>query len=402
MTERQELPATETGLVRSWLAALARELEGARELREELHREPRVSGDEQDTTTRVAQAMDIEVLPVAKTGGIGRIGPATGPTIGLRGELDALPVVEATGLAWASTNGAMHACGHDVHLAALAAVVRAAKHLELPYGLVPVLQPREEAYPSGAQDIVHDGAVEQFEIAHMIGAHVHPGVPVGSVATGSGFVNAAAGELDIHVSGRGGHGAYPHHGADVATAVAQIVTGIPETLRRQSDPMDPALVSVGTIQVGEGASNVLPKEGRIFATIRTTSSEEGRRIASAIASFAEYQALAFGCVAELAHTEGEPALINDGPLVAHLDTVLEDLGLDHTEPMRSLGADDFSFFSETVPSVMCFVGVAGNGVSLHDPTFLPNEDAIERVARTYIAGYIAGARMLKNAREGAS
>ncbi|KAB1641838.1 M20 metallopeptidase family protein [Gulosibacter chungangensis] len=398
MTDTQVQSPAEEALTTAWLAALAQELDGARELREELHREPRVSGEEQDTTSRVTRAMGIEMVPVADTGGIGRIGPTTGPAIGLRGELDALPVREATEVTWASTTGAMHACGHDVHLAALTAVVRAAKQLELPYGLVPVLQPREEAYPSGGRDIVQEGMLEQFAIAHMIGAHVHPGVPVGSVATGSGFVNAAAGELDIHVSGRGGHGAYPHQGSDVATAVAQIVTGIPETLRRHSDPMDPALVSVGTIQVGSGASNVLPKEGRIFATIRTTSSTEGRRLAETIASFAEHQALAFGCVAELTHTEGEPALINDGPLVSAMDAVLEDLGLEHTEPMRSLGADDFSFFSEAVPSVMCFVGVEGNGVSLHDPTFLPNEDAIERVARTYIAGYLAGARTLKQSR----
>ncbi|MDJ1371565.1 M20 metallopeptidase family protein [Gulosibacter molinativorax] len=381
-------------LASEWLSALATELAGARELRRALHLEPRVSGDERETTDLVAKAMELDMERTADTGGIGRVGPSAGLAIGLRGELDALPVTEATGLGWSATNGAMHACGHDVHLAALAAVVRAAKHLELPYGLVPVLQPREEAYPSGARDIVREGRLEQYGIAHMIGAHVHPGVPVGSVATGAGFVNAAAGELDIRVSGRGGHGAYPHQGADVATAVAQIVTGLPETLRRNSDPMAPAVVSVGTITVGSGASNVLPGEGRVFATIRTTSSAEGRRLAQVLASFAEHQALAFGCTAELTHTEGEPELANDAMLAAELDSVLESLGLGHTEPMRSLGADDFSFFSEAVPSVMCFVGVLGDGVSLHDPTFLPDEDAIERVAKTLIAGYLAGARRI--------
>lgn len=381
-------------LIQQWLDALGTELDGAKDLRKALHRAPQVSGDERETAELVAKAMEIEVARSAETGGVGRIGPESGPAIGLRGELDALPVIEATGVEWASSNGAMHACGHDVHLAALAAVVRAAKSLDLPYGLAAVLQPREEAYPSGAHDLVNEHVLERYGITHMIGAHVHPGVPVGSVATGGGFVNAAAGELDIRVMGRGGHGAYPHKGVDVATAVAQIVTGIPETLRRNINPMDPSLVSVGTIHVGSGASNVLPKYGRIFATIRTTSSAEGRRLAGAIASFAEHQALAFGCTAELTHTEGEPALINDAELAGQMDLALETLGLDHTEPMRSLGADDFSFYGEAVPSVMSFVGVTGNEVSLHDPMFLPEEDAIERVAKTFIAGYLAGARLL--------
>lgn len=379
-----------------WLTALAAELPDAVQLRRELHQTPELSGAEAGTAKRVAEAMGIEITPVADTGGYGRIGPRTGPSVGLRGELDALPVAEATGLDWSSTNGAMHACGHDVHLAALTAVARAARGLELPYALVPLLQPREEAYPSGARDIEEAGVLGAQRVAHVIGVHVHPGVALGAVSTGAGFVNAEAGELEIEVAGQGGHGAYPHAGADVAAAVAQIVMGLPEMLRRIVDPMEPVVISVGTIRVGNGAANVLPDHGRILATIRTTGPDTTERLVEAISRFVAAQAAAYDCTGTLRHTEGEPALINDHELVEVLDTEIERAGLQPTEPMRSLGADDFSFFSEVVPSAMCFVGVRSAGkASLHDATFLPDDGALERVARTFIAGYLAACHRLE-------
>ena len=192
-----------------WVSALSQEIEGAKELRRALHMNPRLSGEESDTTRRVGEAMGISITSIAGTGGWGRVGPCDGPAVALRGELDALPMEEQTGLEWASTNGVMHACGHDVHLAALTAVVRAAKKVRLPYGLVPVLQPREEAYPSGALDVRESGLFIQQSIAHAIGVHVHPGVGVGAVSTGAGFVNADASEIKITLKGQGGHGAYP-------------------------------------------------------------------------------------------------------------------------------------------------------------------------------------------------
>lgn len=378
-----------------WVSALSAELDSAHELRRTLHQNPRLSGDESDTTKRVGEAMGISITPIAETGGWGRIGPTKGQAIAIRGELDALPVKEQTGLDWASTDGNMHACGHDVHLAALTAVTRAAQAVDLPYGLVPVLQPREEAYPSGALDIRESGLFDQQNVAHAIGVHVHPGVDLGAVSTGSGFVNADASELDIHVRGKGGHGAYPHLASDVVAAISHIASGIADVVRRTSDPMQPALVSVGTIQAGNGASNVLPETGRVFATLRTTSTSATCGLVHAVRTFVTGQAESFGCEGTLTHTQGEPALINDEKLAPLLDAELEWLGLAPTTPMRSLGADDFSFFSDVVPSVMCFVGVESAGrASLHDATFLPDDGALERVAKSYIAGYVAAAKNL--------
>ena len=172
----------------------------------------------------------LDLEPVADTGLIGRLGPA-GSAIAVRAELDALPVVEASGASFASTNGAMHACGHDLHLAALVALTRAAEGLELPFALVPVFQPREESQPCGARDIVRAGVLERFGIAHMIGAHVHPGVQTGAVASGGGFVNAAKhlgsdGECPALESQTPSRRGYPSGGA------AQVATASPGATRR--------------------------------------------------------------------------------------------------------------------------------------------------------------------------
>lgn len=385
-------------LHRQWLAALEPELPGALELRRQVHADPHLSGLEGPTAELVAAALGIVMEPVAQTGRAGRIGPDQGPSVLLRAELDALPVTEATGVDWAADTGRMHACGHDVHLAALVAVVRSAAHLDLPLGLVPVLQPREETYPSGAQDVVASGLLARHETVAAIGAHVHPGVPAGQVATGAGVVNAASDEIEIVLTGNGGHGAYPHHAADPVSALGHIVLGLPEVVRRTVSPMHAATVSVGHVQAGEASANVLPSQARLLATMRTTDDRDRRAIPEQVRRLAEHQAQAFGVTADVRIIAGEPVLYNDPDLVERVDGWLERTGVVPTEPMRSLGADDFSFFGELVPSVMCFVGVRVEGHDespppLHHPRFLPVDEAVGDVARTLINGYLAAVEL---------
>lgn len=403
------------------------ELPAAAELRRQLHHNPCVSGQEQPTTDAVISHIGLDFTGVAETGAYRRLeavaaGSINGclsdsqaenetrpaPAVALRGELDALPVTEQTGVPWAATNGAMHACGHDVHLAGLAALVRAAKQLDLPVAMLPILQPREESYPSGASDIKDSGLFERENVRFAIGAHVHPGVASGSIATGTGAVNAAAGELHFKITGKSGHGAYPHKSFDVVAPTAQIALGINEVARRTLDPMQPALVSVGQLLIDSGAPNVLPDTGTISATIRTTGLGDAEQLVGALRDFASQVAAAYGASAELQYIEGEPVLFNDGELCAVMDQRLTAAGLQVAPPMRSLGADDFSFFSAAVPSVMAFVGTgrtsdqvaAGQNaeqsefVPLHDPRFLPDDDAIRRVAYTLAAGYLAAAELL--------
>ncbi|GAT74209.1 M20 metallopeptidase family protein [Microbacterium hydrocarbonoxydans] len=386
-----------TDLAARWNLALERELPAARRLRRELHAAPCLSGQEHPARERLVGALSdlISFDRLADAGAVGRTGPADGPSVAIRAELDALPVTELTGASFAASGGVMHACGHDVHQAALVALLRAATRLDLPLGLVGLLQPREESYPSGALEMVQAGVIAEQEIAHVIGAHVHPGVPRGAVASGGGFINAAADEIEIRISGRGGHGAYPHDASDAVAAISHIAIGLPEVVRRTVSPLRPALISVGTLAAGEGAANVLPAEARILATMRTTDPADRATLFDAVREMAERTAQAYGTTATTTRIEGEPALINDPTLASGADDWLARLGVDGAEPMRSLGADDFSYFCDAVPSLMLFVGVETAGEhpqpALHHPRFLPGEDAVDLVARALMAGYLAAA-----------
>lgn len=384
-------------LAAQWSAALERELPAAERLRHELHAEPNLSGAEHPTTARIQRALEgvVRFEPVARSGAVGRVGPGAGPSVALRAELDALPVTELTGAPFAAPGGVMHACGHDVHQAALVALLRASADLQLPVGLVALLQPREESYPSGALDMLREGALERLEVAHVVAAHVHPGVPKGAVAAGGGFINAAADEIEVRIAGRGGHGGYPHDGADTVAAIAHIAIGIPEVIRRTISPLHPAIISVGTLRAGEGAANVLPAEARLLATMRTTHTADREPLFRAVRDMAESVAAAFGTRATVERTEGEPVLSNDLALALGADDWLARLGVDGAETMRSLGADDFSYFSDSVPSLMMFVGVETAGQypqpALHHPRFLPDDEAVGALARALLAGYLAAA-----------
>lgn len=384
----------------NWNAALAEALPAAQALRRDLHADPCVSGSEHPARDRLVDALrDVAAFaPLADAGAVGRVGPLAGPAVALRAELDALPIAEQTDAPFAAHNGAMHACGHDVHQAALVALLRAARGLDLPLGLVGLLQPREESYPSGALEMVEAGVIGRHDIAHVIGAHVHPGVRTGSVAVAGGFINAAADEIEIRVEGRGGHGAYPHEASDAVATIAHIALGIPEAVRRTVSPLRPALISIGTLTAGEGAANVLPPRARIFATMRTTDPADRSALLQAVRAMAERVAEGFDTIATVTMTEGEPALINDHALASGADDWLARLGVDGAEPMRSLGADDFSYFCEAVPSIMMFAGVETAGLdpqpALHHPRFLPGDEAVGLVARALMAGYLAAAEQV--------
>ena len=172
------LPLADLAALRgAWLSNLTAELTVARGVREQVHADPHLSGDEEPTADLVADALEIPMQRIAGTGRIGRIGPQTGPAVMLRAEMDALPIEEATGAPFASTNGAMHACGHDVHMAALVAVVRAARGLDLPVGLVPLLQPREESAPHGGFDVVSSGLLDDHEVGVSAVSYTHLTLP---------------------------------------------------------------------------------------------------------------------------------------------------------------------------------------------------------------------------------
>jgi len=364
---------------------VAAELPVALELRHRLHADPRRSGEEDDTAEAVRVAIGVPAERVAGTGRVLRLGPATGPAVVLRAELDGLPLVERSGLDWASTSDVMHACGHDVHCAALAAVARAAQRVELPYGVVVLLQPREELAPVGAPDVVEDPAFTAHDVRAVIGAHVQPVLRRGTVGTSTGPVNASADELEIVVTGPGGHGAYPHRSADTVLAMAQIVVGLHHVVSRRVDPLSSAVLTVGEIHGGT-APNIIPEEVRATATLRTLSSADRVPLQEMARSVVTHTAATYGCAGTVTVVDGEPALVNDPDLTPASARHLAGTGLVPCE-FRSCGADDFAHYSAAIPSVMLFVGVGdGSAVGLHHPEFVPPDGVVGDVARTYLAG----------------
>lgn len=381
-------PSTASGLQSSLTSLVAAELTAATVLRHRLHRQPELSGAESATAAAVATAMGFPDAPtVAGTGRLIRIGPASGPCVAVRAELDALPVPERTATSWASVNGAMHACGHDVHLAALTALGRAACQVGLPVALLAVLQPREEAAPSGALDIATSAEFAAEEPAAVIGVHLQHQLPAGSVAAAAGTINAATDDFEITVTGHGGHAGYPHLAADPVLALCQCVITVQHLISRRVDPTHAAALSVGTLQAGH-APNVIPASASAQGTIRTLDDQDRRFLREALGQVVADVCRAHGCQGTVSVVPAEPALVNDLGLAAACQPLLREAGFAVDTQFRSCGADDFSYYSRAAPSVMLFAG-SGTPVSLHHPEFLPPDDTIGDAARIMLAGYLA-------------
>jgi amidohydrolase len=383
------------GLGATLSALLAAELPAAVELRHDLHRHAELSGAEARTAARVTAALGVsDFVAAAGTGRLIRIGPAAGPAIAIRAELDALPIAEETGAPWSSVTGAMHACGHDVHLAALTAVGRAARalHIDLPVALLAVLQPREETTPSGAQDIAVDARFAAQRPAAMIGVHLQHQVPAGTVAAAAGTVNAATDDFEITVTGVGGHAGYPHLAADPVLALCQSVVALQHLVSRRIDPTHGAVVSVGALRAG-AAANVIPAAATAAGTIRTLAGADREFLRATVGQTVADTCRAYGCQGTVVITPAEPMLVNDPRLTAACQPLLRDAGLGVDTEFRSCGADDFSYYSAVVPTVMLFVGSA-TAESLHHSRFLPADDAVGQVAAVMLAGYLAAVSTL--------
>jgi len=388
-------PAELSRLHTAWVAALEEELEQAVALRHRIHAEPYVSGAETPTTEVVVEALDLGPGRVtAGTGRVLRLGPP-GPAVAVRAELDALPIEESTGAAYAATNGAMHACGHDVHLAALTALVRSGQALlrdgsDLPAGLVAVLQPREEVGLTGAPDVLADGVLPAEDVRAIVGAHVQPQVDAGHVSCDEGPVNAAVDEVEVTVTGKGGHGAYPHLTHDPVPALCRIVLSMQDAVRSAVDPLHPAVVSM-TQLLASDAPNVIPGVARAAGTVRTMRPVDAERLHDRIRSLVEDIASGHGCTGAYLIRRGEPALDNDEAMAGAARQWLATSGLP-TQRFVSCGSDDFATYGTQFPILMMFVGTGSGPGSpmLHDATFLPPDGTVRQTATAMLAGYLAG------------
>jgi amidohydrolase len=375
-------------LIEHWRAAIAEELPAAVELRHELHANPRVSGEEGPTAERIVRALGVG--PGKTVAGTGRLVPMTGdgsrPAIALRTELDALPVQEETDVAWRARGPAMHACGHDVHMAALAVVARAATRIELPVPLVALLQPREEGPQSGAWDVVEEGGMAGVEA--VVAAHCQPQLPAGTISAVAGPVNAGSCAFEVEVRGRSGHSGYPHTVDDSVLALSAVVVALQQVGARRIDPTVGVACMVNQLDAGT-TYNVVPGRAVARGSLRTMRASDLDLARAAMRSIVEGVASGHGCVGEIRFASGEPALVNDAVLAAGAAERLAQMGHPVSTDFRSFGSDDFSYYVQHARSLMMFVGTGTGTGGLHAPTYLPDDRYVSVVADALVAGYAA-------------
>jgi amidohydrolase len=353
--------------------------------RRDIHMHPELSFQEFRTARLVADTlrdMGLEVeAGVGKTGVVARIGEGR-PAIGIRADMDALPIHEANDVPYASlTPGVMHACGHDAHTAMLLGVARLLNEMEdRPPGEIRLLfQPSEEdedsEHKSGAVRMIEDGALEDLDA--VIALHVASGMPTGQIRIASGFNSAAVDSFNATIKGEGGHGAYPHQTVDPIYLLAQVINAIHGIRARRINPVRPAVISIGSVHTG-AANNVIPDEVKMNGTIRSYDDETREQLWIELER-AFTVARALGGDYELEIIKGYPAQYND-PEVAELirgigGQMLGENSLYPDEP--GMGAEDFSYMSRKAPGAMFSLGAKFDSVKRphHSPNFDLDEAA---------------------------
>lgn len=336
-------------------------------LRRRLHRDPEVGLHLPRTQALVLDALaglGLEITTGSTCSSVTAVlrGGLPGPTVLLRADMDALPVAEATGLDYASVNGAMHACGHDLHTAGLVGAARllADARDELPGTVVFMFQPGEEG-DDGAAHMIAEGVLDvsgERAIA-AYGAHVIPG-PAGRFSTRAGTMMAGTADLRITMHGAGGHGSQPHTAADPVPAVAELVTALQVMVTRRFSVFDPVVVSVTQLRGGD-AVNVIPDTASLGASVRTLSRESDERLRVEVARLAEGIAAAHGCRAEVVFEADYPVLVNDGveaerAAAALTSTFGAERVVERNEPL--MASEDFSRVLQEVPGAFVFLAAS--------------------------------------------
>ncbi|MFM7972471.1 MAG: M20 aminoacylase family protein [Betaproteobacteria bacterium] len=362
-------------------------------IRRDIHAHPELCFQEERTAEVVAQALQswgIEVhRGLGTTGVVGTIRHGSSPrSIGLRADMDALPMTEHNRFPHASVHpGKMHACGHDGHTAMLLA---AAKHLSQHRnfdGTVHfVFQPAEEG-GGGAREMIKDGLFEKFPVQAMFGMHNWPGMRAGQFAACDGPMMASSNEFHIKIIGKGSHAALPHNGIDPVPVACQMVQAFQTIITRNKRPIDAAVISVTMIHAGE-ATNVVPDHAVVQGTVRTFTIEMLDMIERRMQEISQHTAAAFGATVEFQFKRNYPPTINHKAEVAVLREVMKDVvGEENTlvfEP--TMGAEDFSYFLQEVPGAYFVIGngdgnhrTAGHGLgpcTLHNPNYDFNDELI--------------------------
>ena len=366
--------------VQNRIAEYAAEMTG---WRRHLHRHPELAFDCHQTAAFIVDRLrDFgvdEVHSGIATSGVVAIiaGQGDGPTIGLRADMDALPITEITGADHASTvPGRMHACGHDGHVTMLLGAAKYLCETRRFSGRVALLfQPAEED-GGGGEVMVRDGVMDRFGIAQVYGIHNAPNVPFGSFLTTPGPFMAAVDTAFVHITGRGGHGATPQEAVDPVVAITAMVQALQTIISRNLHTLDDLVLSVTQIHVGT-ASNIIPETGWFCATIRSFSPEVRQMVQRRFTEIVEGQAAAFGVTAQIDYQIGYPPTVNHPEQAEFAARVAREIVGDdavNARADREMGSEDFAYMLEARPGAYLFLGT-GPGAGLHHPAFDFNDEA---------------------------
>lgn len=362
-------------------------------LRRAIHAEPELGLETPLTLAKVKA--ELADLPLewregrACTGAVAVLkGRQPGPSALLRGDMDALPMQEETGLPFASSHsGRMHACGHDTHTAMLAGAARlvAAQQEQLAGEVRFMFQPGEEGF-HGARFMIDDGLLDPLPDA-AFALHIMPNYRHGVLASRTGALLAAADKLEIVVEGRGGHASMPHQTRDPVPVACEIVTAIQAMVTRRYEAAEATVITVTQLDAGS-AHNIIPDRAVLKGTMRTLSPERRLTVREDLRRLAENIAAAHECRAQVTVTEGFPPTINDARAVALFEAVAGDLPGGTFERLANpiMGAEDFSYVLEKVPGAMAFLGVAAQGADhanccgIHSSRMIVDESALPRGA----------------------
>lgn len=348
-------------------------------IRRDLHAHPELSWGEQRTTEVVARHLEaggVAIRRLSSTGLVAEVGLAAGegaadvPTVALRADIDALPVPDLTTDPWRSrTEGVAHACGHDVHTAAMvgAALALARRHANAPLdGRVRLIfQPAEEVMPGGAHTLVEQGVLDG--VSSIYALHCDPSLDVGQLGVREGAITAAADQIVVRVRGGGGHTSRPHLTADLTYALAKVVTDVPAALSRRLDPRAGASLVWGYVRAGS-AKNVIPGTGEAGGTVRMLSITEWAKAEALVTSLVHAVVAPYGVTAQVEYVRGVPPVVNTATetavLVAAAGSVIG--GDCVVSTAQSLGGEDFSWYLGTVPGAMARLGTATPGGPRYD------------------------------------
>ena len=354
-------------------------------LRRDFHRHPELSWHEQRTSellgTTLAGFGITDVKHVARTGLVARVPgrDRSAPVVALRGDIDALPIHEDTGLPFASINpGVMHACGHDVHATWAIAATRLLLDSPAHGDVLVVFQPAEEL-GEGAREVLESGALDS--VRAIFGGHVDRRFQVGQVVAQEGALAASTDTFHITITGAGSHGARPHESHDPIVGAAALVGALQTIVSRRLDPAQPGVVTVGTINAGT-AANIIPDSVQLSGTIRATTSDARALLTGEVRRISEAIATGYGLTATVALRGGTPPIVNPAvPVSWAREAVTHVLGANALVPLgtTNMGGEDFAEYMQTIPGCFMRIGAreaGGRVIAAHSPSYYAAEDAL--------------------------